>query len=152
MSIRLSFLRRTVFGLGLIVTSGLAQAADKSLMHCFTFTAVESATPADWAAFHKASDALPSKIPGVTKVWYGKLVRPQSIFTPDQEAVKKLRAGEKKATGEVTMVQRQYGVCMAMTGQDAYKAYAASPAHKEWDDAYSKVRVEGTTTFDIMGQ
>ena len=35
---------------------------------------------------------------------------------------------------------------------DTLKAYASDPFHKEWMAAYGKVRVEGTTTFDILGQ
>jgi hypothetical protein len=41
---------------------------------------------------------------------------------------------------------------MEMKDEAALKAYAANPAHKDWADAYSKVRVYGTTTFDIIGR
>jgi hypothetical protein len=119
-------------------------------MHCFYFTAVEGATAADWDAFHKATEALPGKIPGLTRVWHGKLRMPVGIFNPDQETARKLRGGEKSATGTVTMVPRQYGVCMEMNGPEALKEYAAHPAHKEWDAVYQKVRQYGTTTFDIV--
>ena len=47
---------------------------------------------------------------------------------------------------------RQYGVCMEMDNAEARKNYGNDPYHKIWTDAYSKVRVEGTTTFDILGQ
>ena len=137
---------------GLFAATALVHAADKPLMHCFTFTAVDGASQADWDAFHKATDALPKKIPGVTKVWYGKLARPMSVYSPDDAAGQKFRGGAAKASGEFTRLQRQYGVCMEMKGQSAYDAYAKSPAHEEWNAAYSKVRVEGTTTFDIIGQ
>ena len=36
-----------------LVFVGALNAADKPLMHCFTFTAVDSATAADWEAFYK---------------------------------------------------------------------------------------------------
>ena len=98
-------------------------------MHCFAFTPIESATVAEWRAFYDATDQLPKKIPGITHVWYGKLRRP-------------LNAG-----GE-----RKYGVCMEMANEDALKSYGEHPFHKEWMNVYSKVRVEGTTTFDILGQ
>jgi len=110
--------------------TGSAMAGEKKLMHCFAFTAVESATQADWDAFYKATDALPSKIKGVSHVWYGKLANP-------------LRVG-----GPI----RQYGVCMEMDNAEVRKEYGNDPYHKIWTDAYSKVRVEGTTTFDILGQ
>lgn len=42
-------------------------------------------------------------------------------------------------------------VCMEMNaGPEALKAYSTHPAHDTWMKAYEKVRVEGTTTFDIM--
>jgi len=99
-------------------------------MHCFAFTAVESASQADWDAFYKATDDLPKKIKGISHVWYGKLAHPLHV-------------------GEAT---RQYGVCMEMENAQVRQAYGNDPYHKVWTDAYSKVRVEGTTTFDILGQ
>jgi hypothetical protein len=137
---------------GLLLFGSALSAADKKLMHCFAFTAIETASDAEWQAFFKATDELPSKIPGVTNVWYGKLLRPLPQFVPDAKAVKELRGGAKTATGEVKMLPRQWGVCMEMKDEAALKAYAASPAHKEWVDVYSKVRVEGTTTFNILSQ
>jgi len=134
----------------LVLVSSSALSAQQKLMHCFYFTPVEAATQADWDAFHKATDALPGKIPGLTRVWYGKLRMPVGIFNPDAETAKKLRGSEKSVTGTVTMVQRQHGVCMEMDGPEALKTYAAHPAHKEWDAVYQKVRQYGTTTFDIV--
>jgi hypothetical protein len=52
----------------------------------------------------------------------------------------------------VTRVRREYGMCMEMTEVTALKEYAAHPYHKTWTEAYAKIRVEGTTTFDIIGQ
>ena len=122
----------------LLVAAGAASAADKKLMHCFAFTAIESATAADWEAFYKATDALPTKVPGLTAVWYGKLARPMAQFNPN------------RTTGEVLRVVRQYGVCMEFKDQDALKTYDADPAHKEWISVYEKVRVPHTLTFDIL--
>jgi hypothetical protein len=136
----------------LLISSGALNAADKKLMHCFYFTSMESATQADWDAFNKATDALPGKIPGLTRIWYGKLRSPFPILSADQATAKKLRGGEKTATGEVTMALRQYGVCMEMDNAEVLKTYAAHPAHKEWDAVYQKVRQYGTTTFEILGQ
>ncbi len=124
---------------GLLLLTGVVSAGEKKLMHCFAFTAVESASDSDWQAFLKATDALPGKIPGIHKTWYGKLRSPLTItrVTPAGEAIK---------------VQRQWGVCMEMNDEATLKTYAGHPAHKEWSDVYSKVRAPGTTTFDILGQ
>jgi hypothetical protein len=107
-----------------------AMAGEKKLMHCFAFTAQEKATPADWDAFYKATDELPKKIKGISKVWYGKLASP-------------LQVGNRV---------RQYGVCMEMADQSVREDYGHHPAHDEWNKAYSKVMQPGTTTFDIVGQ
>ncbi len=137
---------------GLLLSTGLLSAGEKKLMHCFAFTAVEGASDADWQAFFKATDELPNKIPGLSKVWYGKLLRPLAQFAPDVKARKELASGAKSATGEVTLMRRQWGVCMEMKDEALLKSYSAHPGHKEWDAVYSKVRVAGTTTYDIIGQ
>jgi len=119
--------------LALLISPG-ARAGEKTLMHCFAWTPIKDATPADWQAFYQASDALPTKIPGITKVWYGKLQSPLHLTGMEGPAV------------------REYGMCMEMASPDVLKAYAQDPYHKTWVEAYSKVRVEGTTTFNILGQ
>jgi hypothetical protein len=41
---------------------------------------------------------------------------------------------------------------MQMKDEDVLKACAADPYHQTWTDAYARVSVEGTTTFDVVGQ
>ncbi|MCL4401322.1 MAG: hypothetical protein M1436_01475 [Acidobacteria bacterium] len=147
-----NLLRAALCLTALVLSSTALTAGEKNLMHCFAFTAVDNASDADWQAFFKATDALPEKIPGLTKVWYGKLRSPLTLFNVDAKTRKELAGGAKSATGEVTRLQRQWGVCMEMKDAAALKSYDASPAHKEWVAAYSKVRVYGTTTYDILGQ
>ena len=139
---------------GLLLFSGALSAGEKKMMHCFAFTAIDAATDADWQAFFKATDELPGKIPGITKVWYGKLRAPLNLFSVDPKTAKEARASEQKtATGPVKLTPRQWGVCMEMTNDAAFlKTYTANPAHAAWVSAYEKVRVAGTTTFDILGQ
>ncbi|MFN3326788.1 MAG: hypothetical protein ACK5AZ_25125 [Bryobacteraceae bacterium] len=137
---------------GVVLSAGLA-AAENHLMHCFTFTPIESASAADWKAFYEATDAMPKHIPQVKMVWAGKLRAPQQLFQVDAEARKKLGAGEKDVDAKANRVVRSYGVCMAMDNTpDVLKAYTANPYHKTWMAAYEKVRVAGTTTFDIVGR
>ncbi len=132
-----------------------AFAGEKALLHCFAFTSIKEATPADWAAFAKASDAIPKEIKGVTHVWYGKLQNPlgQTSISGklDDETVKKYRAGGEIST-TVTRTPRDYGMCMEMKNADVKKVYDTHPYHKTWTEAYEKVRVDGTTTFQILGQ
>ena len=61
---------------GLSLSASLSVAAEKTLMHCFAFTPIETASQAEWDAFSKATDELPKKIKGLKRVWYGKLTRP----------------------------------------------------------------------------
>ncbi len=136
----------------LLLFAGMVSAGEKKLMHCFYFTVAEKATDADWQAFFKTTDDLPNKIPGLSRVWYGKLVRPLGVLTTaDAETRKKLMAGET-ATGPITRLVRQYGVCMEMADEAALKAYADHPYHKDWETAYFKVRQPGTNSMDFMGK
>ena len=131
------------------------QAADQPVMHCFAYTVIESATPAEWDAFTKATKELPGKIPGLTKVWLGKLARPMNVMAPDTSAspedLKKVRAGEMMSL-PVKLIRRQAGACMEFSSPDALAAYAKHDARTEWMKTYEKVRVAGTTTFDILTQ
>ena len=129
-------------------------AGEKTLMHCFAWTPVKEATPADWQAFFRASDALPHKIKGVIRVWYGTLDSPlgqAALQNIDDASFQKYRAGDT-VSAPVKRMAREYGICMEMKDASVLKAYDTDPYHRIWTDAYSKVRVEGTTTFNILGQ
>jgi hypothetical protein len=129
-------------------------AGEKTLMHCFAWTSIKEATPTQWEAFFRASEALPKQIPGISKVWYGKLLAPlgqTTVVKMDPENQAKSRAGQA-FTAEAQRTPRDWGMCMEMKNADALKAYDTHPYHKTWTEAYEKVRVEGTTTFNIVGQ
>jgi hypothetical protein len=131
----------------------LAFGQQRTLMHCFTFTEIPEASASDWEAFKKATEELPSKIAGLKRVWHGKLARPMGLLQTDgaldADNQKKLREGGT-VPAQVKMIRRQYGVCMEFDGPDALKSYAKDPAHDGWMKVYEKVRVPGTTTFDIL--
>lgn len=149
---KLSFIRLAACTAALVLSSA-APAGEKKLMHCFAFTSIKEATPEQWNAFFKATDALPKQIKGVKSVSYGKLLAPLSQYqvTVDAETRKKMMAGDT-VKGDIKRVTRDWGVCMEMADEAARKAYAEQPYHKTWTEAYSKVRVDGTTTFDYQGQ
>lgn len=146
-----------MFVVGLALCAGSVFAGEKSVMHCFAFTEIKEATPEQWAAFSKETDALPGKIKGLKRVWHGKLARPlqyNAAQITDADQRKKL-AEEKKLTGvtaNVNVVQRQHGVCMEFADLAAFQAYGKDPAHDGWVKAYEKVRVAGTTTYQIQGE
>ncbi len=112
-----------------VMTAASLAAGEKKLMHCFAFTTIDSASSADWDAFKKATDQLTKQVPGLSKVWYGKLRNPLRGQSP-----------------------RTFGVCMEFKDEAALKSYVDHAAHKEWQAAYEKVRQPGTTTFDILGE
>jgi hypothetical protein len=137
---------------GLAFSAAVSLAAEKTLMHCFAFTPIESASEAEWKAFHKATDELPKKITGLKRVWYGKLARPlaqNQLKFADPETRKKMLA-DKKGSTEFSVVERKDGVCMEFADQAAFDAYGKSEPHKEWVSVYEKVRVPGTTTYQIL--
>jgi len=124
-------MRSTIAVAALLALSGIASAGEKKLMHCFAFTTIKEATDADWKAWQAATDALPKTMSGiVSRVWHGKLRRP-------------LRVGSDV---------REYGVCMEMPDEAALGVYAKHAAHDAWGKLYEKVRAEGSTTYDILGQ
>lgn len=136
----------------MLLSAGLATAGEKGMMHCFAFTVIPEATDADWKAFAEATDQWPKKFKGIKMVWHGKLRAPLAQFTVSAEARKKLAAGEKDVDTKANRLMRQHGVCMVMEGPESLKEYTANPFHKEWMAKYEKVRVAGTTTYDILGQ
>ena len=152
MRFTMRYARLLVCGAGLLAASAL-QAADKTMMHCFAFTPIETATPADWSAFYAATDAMPKKMPGlVMHVWSGKLMAPMSQFSVDADTRKKFSKTNSEAEGaKVTRAVREYGACFEMAaGADALKKYEAHPYHAEWMKAYEKVRVEDTFTYNLL--
>ena len=145
------------FGLtiaGLIFGSCLAQAGEKGMMHCFAFTPIKTASPSDWDAFYKATDLMPKRMKFIKRVWVGKLRAPINQYgIRDTAARDKALAGQTGLTSEFTGTRREYGACFWFSGgPEQLKTYTDHPYHKVWTAAYEKVRVAGTTTYDIIGQ
>ncbi len=111
---------------GLLLFASAGSAGEKKFMHCSFFTPMAQAFEADWDEFYKATDELPGKIPGLSKVWAGKLRKPY--------------------------IEREYGVCMEMDSAEAFRDYAEHPAHLEWVNIYSRVLKPVATQFDIIGR
>jgi hypothetical protein len=131
MSFRLA--RITVLLAAVFLAGCIGSEGEKSLMHCFFYTPINEATEADWDAFYEASDELPGKIDGLHRIWVGKLT-------------------ERAAVSQQVKLGRTYGACMEFADEAALATYTTHPAHAAWLTAYEKVRVAGTTTFDILGQ
>ncbi|MBC8166276.1 MAG: hypothetical protein H7Y20_10430 [Bryobacteraceae bacterium] len=146
--------RFAIIAAGLVVSAGAALAGEKGLMHCFAYTVVDKATSTEVAAFETATDALPEKVKGLKRVWRGKLARPLTQYGVQNadDALRKKFTESGQATADVRMMRRQSGVCMEFESEAAFKAYGADPAHAEWEAAYGRIRVPGTTTYQILAQ
>ena len=131
MSFRL--VHETILLAGVLALSGCTSASEKALMHCFFFTPIAEASDADWDVFYRATAELPGKIEGLNRVWAGKLRK-------------------RAAVSQQVKLGREYGACMELADEAALERYAVHPAHDDWVKIYEKVRVAGTTTFDILGQ
>ena len=118
-----------LFAAGCVVGQQAA-TTQKTLMHVFAYTPLEGSTPQDYENFKKATADMVGKIPGLRRVWVGKLREP-------------IPAG-----GEI----REYAVAMEFDDVQALRVYADHPAHREWEPVYERVRKIGTTTLDILGE
>lgn len=109
-----------------------AAVPERTLIHAFAFTPQPKATPQDFENLRKATADMVGKVPGLRRVWVGKLRAPldQGSYAP----------------------QREYGIAMEFDHEKALDGYAVHPAHAQWERVYQRVRVPGTTTFDIVGQ
>ena len=103
--------------------------SERPLMHVFAYTPPDTATQQDYAAFETATRAMVGKIPGLRKVWVGKLREP---IPAENDRI------------------RTYGVAMEFDSIEALAAYAQHPTHAEWNRIYERVRQQGTTTLDIV--
>src|SRR5438046_2482597 len=142
---------------GIVLSAGTMLAGEKAVMHCFAFSVVDNATPEQWSAFRKATDELPRKINGLKRGWHGPLAAPLNINQvqiAEEEARKSFASSGKAADvkASVTRMQRKHGVCMEFNDMSAFKSYGSDPNHASWVAAYEKVRIAGTTTFQLLGE
>ncbi|MBI4622025.1 MAG: Dabb family protein [Verrucomicrobia bacterium] len=98
-----------------------AQTAPKSVIHVVTVSWKAGTTPEQIKAALDGVKALPTKFKGITRVWTRSI---------------KVQGGKANA------------FVMEFVDEAALKAYADSPAQKEWYKVYVPIREE-STTFDI---
>src|SRR5262249_21237690 len=109
-----------VFCLFLIATITLAQTAPKTIIHIINVKWKEDATPEQIKAAIDAVHQLPSKYPGIKRVWT------KNIKYQAQE-------GYKQA------------IVMEFESEDALKKYDGSAAQQWWYKLYTPVRDESHT-------
>ena len=111
-------------------TGRLTASSEKTLMHVFAFTPVEGSSMQDFEAFKKATADMVGQIPGLKRVWVGKLREPLPVETRIHT----------------------FGVAMEFDNVQALDTYAKHPAHAEWSKIYEPIRKPGTLTLDILGE
>jgi hypothetical protein len=126
-------------------------AAEKGILHCFAFTPKAEATDADFQAYYEATEKLAKDYKGIKRVWYGKLRAPLNQVRVEADSPKKFSGTVTKLEGaNVSRVRREHGACMEFKDAAAWDAYGKSPEHDAWVKVYEKVRVDGTTTYQIL--
>jgi hypothetical protein len=100
---------------------GQTPTAPKTVIHVVTVKWKADTTPKQIQAALDGVKALPAAYPGITRVW-----------------IKSIKVQGDKANAFV----------MEFVDEAALKAYADSPAQKEWYKVYLPIRQE-STTFDI---
>lgn len=98
-----------------------AQTAPKSVIHVVTVSWKTGTTPEQIKAALDGVQALPAQFKGIARVWTKSI---------------KVQGGKANA------------IVMEFVDEAALKAYADSPAQKEWYKVYLPIR-DASTTFDI---
>ncbi|MSU23111.1 MAG: Dabb family protein [Opitutus sp.] len=111
----------TVALLTLGAATASAQTAPKSVIHVVTVAWKEGTKPEQIKAALDGVKALPAAYKGITRVWVKSI---------------KVQGGKANA------------IVMEFADEAALKAYADSPAQKDWYKLYLPIREE-STTFDI---
>jgi hypothetical protein len=120
MNAYLMALLTTVF-LTFATVAPAAETEPKSVIHVVTVSWKPEATPAQIKAALDGVKALPKSYTGITRVWVKSI----------------------KVQGD-----RTHAFVMEFVDEAALKAYADSPAQKEWYKTYIPIRQQ-STTFDI---
>src|SRR6185312_8856226 len=103
--------------LAFVATTASAQATPKSVIHVVTVKFKAEATPEQIKAALDGVVALPGKYKGITRVWVKSI----------------------KVQGD-----KSHAFVMEFADEAALKAYADSPAQKEWYKTYQPIRDEST--------
>ncbi len=107
--------------LSLGASSLFAQSAPKTVIHVVTVAWKAEAKPEQIQAALDGAKALPAQFPGIARVWT-KTIKAQA--------------------------EKSHVIAMEFVDEAALKAYADSPAQKEWYKTYLPIR-EKSASFDV---
>ena len=120
---------------GLVFASGWVAGqqratTQRTVVHAVAWTAKEDATPEGLEEFKQATESLVGSMPGLRRVWVGKLRQPLII-------------GDLK---------RNYGLILEFDDLATREAYSSHPNRVPWAAVWEKVRLPGSTNFDVIGE
>jgi antibiotic biosynthesis monooxygenase (ABM) superfamily enzyme len=127
--IRTSLLLAAVVFVASWVSSQETGTTQKTVVHTAIWTLKEGSSAQEYEAFRKETEKLVAAMPGLKRAWVGKLRQPLAV-------------------GEVT---RTHGLLLEFVDVQSREAYSTHPARAAWAEAWSKVRVPGSTAFDLIG-
>ena len=102
----------------------------KTTVHAVAWTLLEGATEQDFENFRVATANLVTVMPGLRRAWVGKLRAPLVV-------------------GDTT---RTHGLVLEFDDVQSKEAYSTHPTRAPWAEVWAKVRVPGSTNFDVVGE
>jgi hypothetical protein len=117
-----------LFGAGIVVGANKYRK-EKSIVHVVTLYWADGVTDAQKQKALEGVEGMAKTIPGLTSVWLKSV----------------------KVQGQIDGHNVQNAFVMEFKDEAALKAYADHPAHKAWEEEYTKVRGE-SRTFDITNE
>ena len=103
-------------------------ATTKTLIHSAAWTASKDFNTKDFEAFRAVVGGLIGKVPGLKTAWVGKLQKPITVDG----------------------VTRDYGIVLEFADEATWNTYVAKRP-QEFEDAFAKIRIPGSTNFNTMG-
>ncbi|MBI4460644.1 MAG: Dabb family protein [Acidobacteria bacterium] len=120
---------------GLLFASGWVvgqqrPTTQRTVIHAVAWTAQKDATPEGLEDFRRATETLLDTMPGLRRAWVGKLRQP-------------LVVGD---------LRRDYGLILEFENLATKEAYSSHPNRAPWAAVWEKVRIPGSTNFDVIGE
>jgi hypothetical protein len=122
-----------VFGAALFLAGWLVgqrtATTEKTTVHAAAWTARDGLTQQEFEAFKKETAAMVGAVPGLKRVWTGKLRAPVTFDG----------------------VKRDYGIVLEFDSVKSKQAY--SDKHPSpWYEDFAKIRQPGSSNFDVVGE
>jgi hypothetical protein len=102
---------------------------EKTLIWAAAWTAADTMTPAAFEALKTETASLVGRVPGLKRVWVGKLLEPKTFDG----------------------VTRNYGMVLEFDSVASKNAYTKLPL-SPWRENFNKLRTPRSSNFDVVGE